>query len=275
MTSRAMWNAIETLHAGVYFAPDSKARYEAAGLKGYWMGYFASRSAALGRPGPALVLATFHSFAPRMVARAVPDAWHLSDPESVLEARYSLARDLLAPVADAATSLAPRVRPVLDGVDWAGKPLAAAHADLPRSEDPLIDFWQSVTALREYRGDCHVAVLTAAGLGGAAANVLAAATGWGWFADQRTMRGWTEDEWAAAISDLATRGWLNADGTATETGRAARNQLEDATDRVVAAGLDREATSRLVTLEADLVAMADAWAEAHPALAPSRASHGH
>ncbi|MBC9226055.1 hypothetical protein GL325_06970 [Aeromicrobium sp. 636] len=273
MTSRAMWNAIETLHAGVYFAPDSKARYEAAGLKGYWMGYFASRSAALGTPGPALVVATFHGFAPRLVERAVPDAWRLADRDQVLEARYALARGLLDPISHGAAALAPRVRAVLNGVDWAGKPLAAAHADLPVSDDPVVDFWQAVTALREYRGDCHLAVLTAAGLDGAAANALASGTGWAWFADQRTMRGWTEQEWAQAIAGLVTRGWLNADGTGTETGIAARAQLEDATDRVVAAGLDREATSRLVTLEAELVALADDWAAAHPALAPSRTAH--
>lgn len=267
MTSRQLWTAIESLHGGVYFAPDVKERYAALGLKGYWMGYFASRSAALGAPGPELVIATFHGFAPRLVRRAIPDAWRLADRDAVLTARHDLARDLLSPIADAATTLAPRVRAVLAGVDWAGKPLAAAHAGLVPAEDPVVDFWQSVTSLREYRGDCHVAVLTAAGLNGAAANALAVATGYAWFADQRQMRGWTEAEWQAAIDELVVRGWLTDDGAATETGTAARRQLEDATDRVVAAGLDREAASRLVTLEAELVTMAREWADAHPSLA--------
>jgi len=267
MTSRQCWSAIETLHGGVYFSPETKDRYAAVGLKGYWMGYFASRSAALGTPGPETVVATFHGFAPHLVQRAIPDAWRFADRDEILAVRYALARDLLAPIADEAAELAPAVRAVLAGVDWAGKPLAAAHAGLPPSDDPVVDFWQSVSALREYRGDCHVAVLTAAGLGGAAANVLAEATGWAWFADQRAMRGWDEKAWQDAIAGLAVRGWLTPEGEATDTGRAARNQLEDATDRVVAAGLDREATSRLVTLEPRLVALAGQWADAHPALA--------
>lgn len=267
MTSRALWSAIETLHGGIYFAEDAKSRYSAIGLKGYWMGYFASRSAVLGTPPPEVVVATFHGFAPRLVHRALPDAWHLASPEAVLGVRYDLAREGLASIAEPASALAPRVRAVLSGVDWAGKPLAAAHgADAP-SDDPLVDFWQAVTALREYRGDCHVAVLTAAGLDGASANALAVGTGWAWFADQRIVRGWTEDEWEAAIAGLVTRGWLSPDGSGTDTGRAARNQIEDATDRVVAAGLDREATSRLLTLEADLVEVARQWADDHPALA--------
>src|SRR5690606_1807237 len=101
--------------------------------KGYWMGYFASRAAALGTPGPELVVATFHGFAPRRVHRAIPDAWHLASRDDVLDARYGLARDLLAPIGDAAAALAPPMRLVLTGVDWAGKPLAAAHAGLAPS----------------------------------------------------------------------------------------------------------------------------------------------
>lgn len=257
MTSRQFWKAIDSIHVGVYFTSDVTARYEAVGLKGYWMGYFASRSAALGTPGPELVIATFHGFAPRWVHRAIPDAWRFAGHDAVLDVRHSLARDTLSGVADSAAALAPKVRPVLEGVDWAGKPLGAAHASIAPSPDPVIDFWQAVTALREYRGDCHLAVLTSAGLGGAEANALAVATGWAKFPNQRELRGWTEEEWQDAIDRLVTRGWVNSDGTATDTGIAARNQLEDATDRVVAVGLDREATSRLVTLESAVIELAE------------------
>lgn len=257
MTSRQLWTAIDRIHADVYFADDVTDRYAATGLKGYWMGYFASRSAALGTPGPELVIATFHGFAPRWVHRALPDAWHFADRDAVLDARHEVARGTLAAVTEPASELAPKLRPVLDGVDWAGKPLGAAHAAIAPSTDPVINFWQTVTALREYRGDCHLAVLTSAGLGGAEANALAVATEWAKFSDQRSLRGWTEQEWQAAIDRLATRGWLTSDGTATDSGLAARNQLEDATDRVTAAGLDREATSRLVTLESAVIDLAE------------------
>lgn len=256
MTSRAMWSAINEIHRVVYYAPDSTERYEAVGLRGYWMGYFASRSAALGTPPPELVVATFHGFAPRWVHAAIPDAWSLADREDVLAARYALARNELGPVAAAIPPLTDRVVAATEGIDWAGKPLGAAHAALAPHDDPVVRFWQAVTALREYRGDCHLAVLTSAGIDGCEANALGVGTGWVRFANQRELRGWTEDEWQAAVDRLAVRGWLASDGSATETGRAAREQLEDATDRVVAAGLDREATSRLVTLEAELTDLA-------------------
>lgn len=38
----------ETLHAVVSFAPEPQAAYASLGLRGYWRGYFASRSSALG-----------------------------------------------------------------------------------------------------------------------------------------------------------------------------------------------------------------------------------
>jgi hypothetical protein len=43
------WRAVEAVHAVVYFAPDARATYDAIGLRSFWMGYFASPSAALGR----------------------------------------------------------------------------------------------------------------------------------------------------------------------------------------------------------------------------------
>jgi hypothetical protein len=257
--SRAFWRSVEAVHDVVYFAPDTKQRYEALGLKGYWMGYMASRSAALGTPSPELVVAMFHGFAPVMVHRALPDAWSMASRDDILATRYDLGRDALAPAlaqVDAAR-LAKELTAITAGLDFAGKPLAAAHASLPAPEDDAGRLWHAATVLREYRGDCHVAILTAAGLDGAAANALAVAAGLAG-ERQRSLRGWTEDEWESAYGRLVQRGWTDADGTITDTGRAARQQIEATTDRVCAAGIDREATGRVITIEEELLALARA-----------------
>ncbi len=47
------------MHAVAYFEREKVERYRAAGLKGGWMAYFASRAAAMGPVGPAIVSATF------------------------------------------------------------------------------------------------------------------------------------------------------------------------------------------------------------------------
>ena len=89
--ARRMWRVLEPYHAMIYFAPEAREAFTAAGLKGYWMGYFASRAAALGPVPATVVAATFYNFHPRMVARAIPDAWSLSSLERVLAARYQSA----------------------------------------------------------------------------------------------------------------------------------------------------------------------------------------
>ncbi|MCY7395259.1 MAG: hypothetical protein LH468_03740 [Nocardioides sp.] len=239
----SFWRGIELVHDVVYFAPGAKERYEALGLRGYWMGYFASRAGALGaEPTPAVVTATFHGFAPAMVHRALPDAWALADRVRVLEERVDIARDTLSAALNGALDrsdipdLAQRLVPVLAGLDLAGKPLAAAEASLPVPDDAVGALWRRATVLREFRGDCHVAVLVSEGLGGALANVLAVATGRA-PEHQRRTRGWSEPEWAAARADLRQRGWTNDDGTASISGRSTRDRLEDATDRACQAAM--------------------------------------
>lgn len=260
MTQRApFWQAVEAIHDVVYFASDAKKRYEAIGLKGYWMGYVASRSAAIGTPAPEVVTALFHGFAPVVITRALPDAWSMGSREAILSTRYDLARDSLAPALDQAdtTRLADELAAITTGIDFAGKPLAAAHASLPAPTDAPGRLWHFATVLREYRGDCHVAVLTAAGLDGAAANALAVAAGLA-KDNQREMRGWTKDEWSGAYARLAQRGWTDSARAITDSGLAARSQIEATTDRVCTAGIDREATARTITAEAGLVAIAHA-----------------
>lgn len=241
------WRAVEALHDIVYFAPTAVPRFEELGLKGFRMSYFASRSAVLGAVPPEVVVATFHGFAPRVVRRALPDAWGRSSPADVLATRFDVARQTLAPALGddpALPEVADELVAVVGDLDLAGKALAAAHAATPAPEDPVGRLWWAATVLRELRGDCHVAALVAAGLGGADANALAAAVGH--VPDsQGARRGWTDEEWAAAYGRLRDRGWVNGDGAATEEGRQARQEIEDATDLGCSASVPPAVAGRL------------------------------
>ena len=72
------WRSVEALNNFVYLVPEAARHYTSIGLKGSWMGYFASRSAPMGAASPELVVATFHGFAPHLVHRALPDAWRFA-----------------------------------------------------------------------------------------------------------------------------------------------------------------------------------------------------
>jgi hypothetical protein len=132
----------------------------------------------------------------------------------------------------------------------AGRPLFAAHAALPRPDGPVAALWHDATALREFRGDGHVAALVHAGLTGSSANVLMVALGLV-PEIQRERRGWSESEWGLGIEALNDRGWLDPDGTPTPAGAAAREEIEAATDRAcepALAALNRDEQQRLAEI---------------------------
>jgi hypothetical protein len=236
-----MWQALEALHMTVYWAPEPPEAYRRAGLRGGWMGYFASRSAAMGPVPAEVVMATFYNFHPRMVRRAIPDAWGFASPDRVLAARLEGAdaalRRLLGPWADSpdAAEAAELVRRALEDQDPAGRPLFAAHAALPWPEPPHLALWHGATCYREFRGDGHVACLLADGVGGLEAHVLAAGAGQLPGSFLRQYRGWSEEEWAAAVDRLRARGWVAEDGSLTDAGRTARDARERCTDDLAAA----------------------------------------
>ena len=65
--ARHLWTLFEPLHAVTYFAPEARAAFENAGLRGFWRGYFAGRAAPLGAVSAAPVVALFFSFAPPLL----------------------------------------------------------------------------------------------------------------------------------------------------------------------------------------------------------------
>lgn len=179
LLARRFFDRYEPVHAVTYFAPEARAALDALGYRGFWMGYFAARSARLGAVPREVVAAIFYNFAPERVAKALPAAWEIAGPQAALRARQesavaALGRYGLHPdenVAVAAELAAKAAR----GAPLDGRPLFAANLALPWPEDPLAALWHATTLLREQRGDAHVAVLAAAGISGRESNVLHAA----------------------------------------------------------------------------------------------------
>jgi hypothetical protein len=253
--SRLLWEVLEPYHAIVYFAPETKNLYAEAGLKGGWMGYFASRSAAFGAVPAEVVTATFYNFHPAMVRRAIPDAWQLSTPERVLQARLSVADAALRRILGEGIG-APEIKEaaaialdVADACNPSGRPLFAAHASLPWPDEPHLALWHAATLLREHRGDGHVAKLVSEDIDGCECHVLVAAAGILDPATQRSYRGWSEEEWDAAEERLHDRGFVDREGALTGAGRALRERIEDATDALATAPYAAIGAGRVERLE--------------------------
>jgi hypothetical protein len=236
-----MWRLFEPLHAIVYFAWENKEAYDRAGLKGGWMGYFASRCAAMGPIGPEVAIAVLYNFHPKMVRRAIPDAWTYSSPSRVLEARFQVAetalRRILGDEADSelVTRALSQVRRAADACRPDGRALFAGHLSLEWPSEPLVALWHGCTLLREHRGDGHVASLVGADIDGCEAHVLQAAAGRVPEETLRQFRGWPEDEWASARGRLAERDLVDAQGSLTGPGAELLNDVDASTDRAALA----------------------------------------
>ena len=245
LLARRIWRRLEPYHALTYFAPESRAAWESVGMKGFWMGYFASRAAAMGAVGPKIVTATFYNFHPSRVARAVPDCWHITTPNAILRARLDGMVDAISAAADIDLEpirlLAPLARTVAEAVslDIGGRPLFAGHAQQPWPQDgAALQAWWAATLIREHRGDGHIAALLDAGVGPCEALVLQST----YTAIPREVlqksRNWPDDEWELAVASLIERGWLDRDGLGNDTGREGLAAIELRTDELAARPLE-------------------------------------
>lgn len=225
-----------------YFAPEARAAFDQLGYRGFWMGYFAARSAPLGPVAPEVVTAVFYNFAPQRVAKALPAAWQIAGPEAALRARldsavatlrrYGLKEDENVCTAAELAAKAARRAPA------DGRALFAANRALPWPDDPLAALWHATTLLREQRGDGHVAVLTAAGISGRECNVLHAAANRVPREYIARTRDYDDDEWHRIERQLGARGLLGEDGSLTAAGRALKEQVESSTDALALSALE-------------------------------------
>lgn len=236
--ARRTWRTLEPYHGAIYFVPEGPEEYEAIGLVGSRVGYFASRAAAMGAVGAEVVIATFFNFDPALVRASMRGVWATVTPSEVTAARLRAADRMLrrtlgdairSPEMTEAADLARRAATVACA-DLDGRPLFAGHVSLDWPDDDHLVLWHAQTLLREYRGDGHIAALVAAGVDGCEALVTHAAAGDVPGEVLRATRARTDDDWSAAIDRLCRRGWLGDDGSFTERGRAARLEIERVTD---------------------------------------------
>ena len=254
---RALWQAIESIHAVTYFVQESKAAARNAGLRGFWMGYFGFRAAPLGHASPGLVDATFANFAPAMVRRSVPDVWDYASPTDLLRARATSAatalRRISPRISDVAAETNGPLAALVESGSPLGRPLYGANQDLHNDfDDPVEHLWQLCTAFREHRGDGHLMALATSEIDGCEAHLLSASITGIEHSVLQGSRGWTDDEWNAAARRLEARGLL--DGiTVTAAGQQLHETIEAQTDRLALNPLDG-LTAALAPSAADVAA---------------------
>lgn len=196
--------------------------------------YFGGRLACLGAVPGAAAVALLAVLPPDRVVAGIASAWSKTDPDTLIACRLdAIDRYLSSGVRsdfDAPTTNA-LLRRAIDALEPAGHALFAAWRARGTRNDTLSDVWLSTVTLREHRGAAHIAAWRAHGLTPPEILVLTeASTGATIGSHATTMMGWPGDAVQRAEASLAERGWL-ADGAITPVGRAARVEIECATDR--------------------------------------------
>ena len=226
---RKTWRTLEPYHGAIYFAAEAREEYAKLGLDERMVGYFASRSAAMGpvpTPGRAGDVLQLRS-RPRR-AQHGRGVGPRRRPSAVLDARLVAADRMIrhfAPDAVGTDEMVEAAEIARDAASVAaehpeGRPLFAGHASLPWPDEPHLVLWHAQTLLREYRGDNHIAALTIEGLTGCEALVThsfgeePSLVGGSVSADVlKSTRQRTDDDWAEAVASLQARGWIDENGT--------------------------------------------------------------
>lgn len=219
----------------IYWDPYAVESYKQLGFTAGGTYYVNSRCGPLAPAGPQVVAAACYTILPLFIEVSMGMvAERSSFPEIVALRDAAVARGLREYVPDICDGLAALAAPlwtVADALPVAGRPMFAAHRQLPRPDDDLLSAWLAVNCIREWRGDTHFGVLTSFDVSAVQAGILHNA-----FLNYPKewiprSRGADDAALAEATAELAMRG-LATDDEVNAAGLALREEIERRTDQL-------------------------------------------
>lgn len=231
--ARRLRHALEPVSMQVVWGPLLHERLAEHGMD-FFDAYVWGRAYPMGEPSGAVVASSFAAFEPNLIASIYDRARGLMSRDDIHRIIFDAASDSLRSVlgeseTDAVSRVGGRLADVVDQLDRTGRPLFAGVASLDWPEDPYRKLYQASLALREHRGDAHVAAYIGAGFNPVEMNILTELWLGYPLGEYSGTRAWPEETTAAAVAGLRDRGLLEGD-TLTADGRAAREAIEEVTD---------------------------------------------
>ncbi len=256
--ARRLFELTEPISLVNFFSQEPNDAMAALGFTTYWDGYFAGRSAPLGRVPAEVVHAAFYSFAEGEAARHIPKVWDTTTPEAAHAAReqgcVAALRKILGDVVETpefarAAELLARAS---TSAPMEGRVMYAGLRTLPMPSEPVARLWHAANMLREHRGDGHTVALIGERIGGTEAHVLSAldldiypAESFG------RIHHLPEARLAEVMDGLRGRGLIDESGHFTAAGRATKDRIESLTDALAEApydGLEPRELDELIAL---------------------------
>lgn len=234
--ARRLRDAFEPLSMHAVWSPLVHERMAAHGLD-FFGTYVGGRASVMGDPKGAVVAAAFAAFEPGMIGGVWEQARSQLDSQVLRDLTIAATGDSLRSVLgndDRMATVADRLSSVVSSLDPTGRPLFSGVQALEVPQDSHTRLWQACLALREHRGDSHVAAYISAGLDPVRMNILTEL--WLGYAlsEYSASRAWPEDRTAAALGALEAEGLISADHAITDAGRSIRSAIEARTDAMEA-----------------------------------------
>ena len=264
--ARRMFELTEPIALVTFMSDEPDEEQAAIGFTNYWDGYFASRSAPLGRVPAEVVHALFYNFAPGEVARHIPKVWDTATPEAALAARErgsaAALRRILGPLADSpgVVRAGDLLIKAATSAPTEGRAMYAALLTVPIPEEPVARLWHAADLVREHRGDGHIAALLAHGIGGLEAHVLLALDLGMPAHEFGRIHHLPRPQIDAVVDGLRARGLVDDAGGFTPAGRETKDRVEAMTDVLARApydGLEPAELDELVELLTPIAAVLD------------------
>jgi len=256
--ARRMYELTEPVSMVNFASPEPNEAMEGLGFRGYWDGYFAGRSAPLGRVPAEVVDAVFYNFGPGEVARHIPRVWERTTPEEAHAARQrgcaTAVRRILGELVETPglARAAELLAKASTSAPVEGRPMYAGLRSLPMPEEPVARLWFAANMLREHRGDGHIVALVCEQIDRTEAHVLSTLRSGLHPAESFGRIHHLPPAYLARVMDgLRDRGLVDLAGHLTEAGRATKDRIESLTDVLAEApyrGLDPHELVELVTV---------------------------
>ena len=256
LVARRLFELTEPICLVNFLSPEPNDAMAAIGFPHYWDGYFAGRSAPLGRVPAEVVHAAFYSFADGEVARHIPKVWDTTTPEAAHAAReqgcVAALRAILGDLVETPglARAAGLLAKASTSAPTEGRVMYAGLRALPMPEEPVAQLWHAANMLREHRGDGHIAALLSERIGGTEAHVLGALDSGIHPAETfGRIHHLPKARLAEVMDGLRSRGLLDAAGRFTDAGRETKRRIESVTDALAEApyqGLERAEVDQLV-----------------------------
>jgi hypothetical protein len=239
--ARRLFELTEPICLVNFFSPEPNDSMAALGFHNYWDGYFAGRSAPLGRVPAEVVHAAFYNFADGEVARHIPKVWDTTTPEAAHSAReqgcVAALRRILGDLVETPglTRAAELLAKASTSAPTEGRVMYAALRALPMPDEPVTRLWHAANMLREHRGDGHIVALVSERIGGTEAHVLSALASGIYPAESfGRIHHLPKARLAEVMAGLCARGLVDASGRFTDAGRATKARIESLTDALAA-----------------------------------------